>query len=199
MRLSNIHGPALGFVVLCLLSLQVLAQDRPAESPLKVEYIRADIDYSQYDKLMLDDVDVSNTRIISPPWRETEPYDWKITPESTAALQAAFRAAMTEQVSGNDGHPLVEKSGPGVMEMRIRIISFMPYADRNEKVTTRGSGEMQIQVALRDATTNELIAMYEGTQEVGQNYQVNSDLTRQKNLQELFNVWGQRVRAFLDR
>jgi hypothetical protein len=74
----------------------------------------------------------------------------------------------------------------------------MPYAEIDQKVTTRGSGEMRIQAELRDAQSEELLAIYEGPQEVGQNYKANTDFARIENLKGLFDFWGRRIRELMD-
>ena len=58
---------------------------------------------------------------------------------------------------------------------------------------------MRIHVEVRDARNEELLAIYEGPQEVGQDYGPNSDFARQENLQGLFDTWGHRIRAVMDK
>jgi len=169
-----------------------------SSQPLKVKYERPGTDYKQYHSLLINDLDVSNAKIVPPPWKADKPFKWKVSERSIGALQAAFMDSMHEQISANAGYPIVHEAGPGVMEISLRIVSFMPYADRDEKVTTRGSGEMRIHVEVRDSQSEELLAFYEGPQEVGQDYGVNSDFTRQENLKSLFDDWGQRIRASMD-
>jgi len=170
----------------------------PYAKPLRAEYQRPGIDYTQYRALLINDLDVSDTKILPPPWKADKPFKWKVPEKSLEALQVAFRESMRDQISANNGYPIVTEPGPGVMEVSVRIVSFMPYADRKEKVTTRGSGEMVIHVELRDAQNEELLGIYEGPQEVGQSYQPNSDFSRQKNLKALFDSWGRRMRQALD-
>jgi len=167
--------------------------------PLKVDYKNPGIDFSQYDSLLINELDVSNTKIVPPPWKADKPFKWEVSEKNITALQAAFSESMHDQISANGGYPIVTEPGPGVMEISVRIVSFMPYADRDEKVTTRGSGEMRIHVETRDAQSEELIAMYEGAQEVGGDYGPNSDFARQENLKALFDFWGQRIRIAMDR
>jgi hypothetical protein len=63
---------------------------------------------------------------------------------------------------------------------------------------TRGSGEMTIHVETRDAQTGDLLGIYEGPQEVGKDYQKNTDFTKQANVKMLFDSWGRRLRLALD-
>ncbi len=173
-------------------------EDADAGQPLKVRYEQPGVDYSKYHSLLIDELDVATTKIVPPPWKADKPFSWKVTEKNFAALQAAFTESMRDQISANSGYPIVAEPGPGILEFNLRIVSFMPYANRDEQVTTRGSGEMRIHVEIRDSQSGDLLAMYEGPQEVGQDYRVNSDFTRQDNLKSLFDNWGRRIRAVLD-
>jgi hypothetical protein len=188
-------GVAIAFV---MVGLHAQQGDQFAK-PMKVDYKNPGINFSQYDSLLINDLDVSNTKIVPPPWKADKPFKWEVSAKNVTALQAAFRESMHDQISANGGYPIVTEPGSGVMEISVRIVSFMPYADRKEEVTTRGSGEMRIHVETRDAQSEELIAIYEGPQEVGQDYGPNSDFARQENLKALFDFWGQRIRIAMDK
>jgi len=120
-----------------------------AVKPLNVEYKRPGTDYTQYHALLINDLDVSNTKIVPPPWKADKPFKWEVSEKNAEALQAAFSRSMRDQITANGGYPIVTEPGPGILEIDLRIVSFMPYADRDEKVTTRGSGEMRIHVEVR--------------------------------------------------
>jgi hypothetical protein len=168
-------------------------------APLKVEYERPPgVDFSQYDKLIVNDLDVNETKIVPPPWTEGETFKWNISDRNVGALQSEFHESMEDQISGDDGYPIVTEHEEGSLELTVRIVSFMPYAQRKDKVITKGSGEMRISAVLRDGQDGQLLAIYEGTQEVGSDYNENTDFTRQKNLKKLFDSWGRRVRLALD-
>ena len=175
------------------------AQAADFAAPLTLNYERPGVDWSQYDKLIIDDIDVSDTRIIPPPWTEDKPFKWQASESNVEALQREYHASMSEQISGNDGYEIVTEPGKGVVEISLEIVSFMPYAQRDEDVVTKGSGEMHINVIVRDAMTGQSLAIYEGPQEVGQDYNQNTDFSRQKNLKMLFASWGKRLRVAMDR
>ena len=165
---------------------------------LNVEYERPGVDFEDYDKLIINDLDVDNTKIVPPPWTEGQTFNWEISDRNVAALQKEFHASMTEQISGSGGYEIVTEPDDGTMELTLTIVSFMPYAERKEKVITKGSGEMQISVQVRDAKTGVLLGIYEGPQEVGKDYDENTDFAREQNLKKLFDSWGRRVRIAMD-
>jgi hypothetical protein len=167
-------------------------------APLNAEYERPGVDYALYDKLIINDLDVDDTKILPPPWTEGKSFKWKISERNIGALQKEFHDSMREQISGNGGYAIVTDAGDGVMELTLTIVSFMPYAERKEKVITKGSGEMHISVQVRDAQSGTLLGIYEGPQEVGKEYNENTDFARQQNLKMLFDSWGARVRNAMD-
>jgi len=167
-------------------------------APLNVEYERPGTDYSQYTRLLVRDLDLSEAKILPPPWLADKPFRWEVSEKNAKRLQEAFMASMREQISGNGGHALVSEPGDGVLELYVKVVSFMPYAEQKDKVVTRGSGEMIIHAETRDAQTGELLAIYEGPQEVGRDYQKNTDFTRKENVGKLFDAWGRRIRIAMD-
>jgi len=168
-------------------------------APLNAEYERPGVDWSKYDKLIINDLDVSRTNIVPPPWKDEKAFRWKVSDKNVAALQKEYHKSMEEQIAGNDGYEIVTEPDAGVLDLTLEIVSFMPYAERGEKVITKGSGEMHINVTVRDADSGQLLAIMEGPQEVGQDYDENTDFSRQKNLKKLFDSWGARVRIAMDR
>ncbi|MGI9342585.1 MAG: DUF3313 family protein [Gammaproteobacteria bacterium] len=200
---SHWRQAAMAGLAFAAMSLAI-AEDAAAEeiadfaAPLNAEYERPGVDYASYDKLIINDLDVDETKILPPPWTEGKAFKWKVSERNIGALQKEFHESMREQISGNGGYPVVTESDDGVMELTLKIVSFMPYAERKEKVTTKGSGEMHISVEVRDAQSGTLLAIYEGPQEVGKEYNENTDFARQQNLKLLFDSWGARVRNAMD-
>jgi len=120
------------------------------------------------------------------------------TLQTTFVLRQANAGAALARVSEGASMALAIFGEEGSLELTVRIVSFMPYAQREDKVITKGSGEMRISATLRDGQDGQLLAIYEGPQEVGSDYNENTDFTREKNLKKLFDSWGRRVRLALD-
>ena len=197
----NFKKPGFGTLVLsALVAVAPAGADEIADrsKPLNVEFERADRDLSQYARLLIREIDVSETKIVSPPWVGDAPFRWEVSEKNLERLQEAFMNSMRTQIMDNGGYQLVSERGVGVLELRLKIVSFMPYAEQKDKAVTRGSGEMVIHVETRDAQTGELLGVYEGPQDVGRDYQANSDFTRKENLTQLFDAWGRRIRIALD-
>ncbi|WP_439136487.1 DUF3313 family protein, partial [Pseudomaricurvus sp.] len=144
----------------------------------------------------------ASAKVIPPVWVEGEdrsPKKWMLQEDSVKAMQEAFRQVITAQVSENGGYTIVDEVEPGTLEITVIVISLTPYAQRNEKVITKGSGELTMQFSLRDARSGKLIAIFEGQEQVGQEYQERSDFSAMKDLNKLFDSWGKRIRRAMDK
>lgn len=198
-RQSCSLGIVAGLVACCLIATAYADDLADFSKPLNVEYERPDTDFSQFDRLLITELDVDDALILPPPWLAEKAFEWDVSEKNMAALRQEFMASMQDQISGNNGYEIVSQPGPGVLQLSVKVVSFMPYAEqKDKKAVTLGSGEMTIHVETRDSQTGELLGMYEGPQEVGKEYQKNTDFTKQKNVKMLFDSWGRRVRLALD-
>lgn len=179
------------------------AADQPLEAnvrDLTRYYEKEGVDLSQYTSILIDRLGLDDARVMQPPWYEGEdrgPKKWQLTDSDISWLRKSYRETLTAEIE-KGGYPVVDEPGDGVLILDIEIIYLMPYARRGEKVTTRGFGEMLVQAQLRDGMTEELLAIYEGKQNVGSEYQQNTRLNNESSLRELFQYWGSRVRGIMD-
>lgn len=188
-----------------LLSLGLASQSAMANSTGEVVAVNKDfaspvISLSGYSKVYIQDLDLSEAKIISPPWIEKDSFDWNTTEKNLAFLKARFKEGVTKGLTENNGrYEVVEELGKGVLILDVEIISFMPYVNRADETSeTKGSGEFHLSVQLRDGKTYSLIHITEGTQVIGDEYQPNTDMTRATNEKALFEGWGKVLRKALD-
>jgi len=168
---------------------------------LKPYYINEAADLSGYNKVLIGSLGVADARVIAPPWYQGEdqgPARWELTKKDIEWLRKSYRAAMKEQIETKGGYPVVTDIAADVLILDIEIITLMPYARKGENVQVRGFGEMKVQATLRDGMTSELLAIFEGSQDVGTEYQQSTRLNAENNLKALFQVWGARMRKVMD-
>jgi hypothetical protein len=72
-------------------------------------------------------------------------------------------------------------------------VSLTPWASRDEKVETLGSGTLTFEAHVRDAATSELLAVYQGTQNVGKEYQANTPANKMTDIKQHFTDWGRNI------
>ena len=170
----------------------IISVDKNFASPI--------ISLSGYNKVYIQDLDLSHTKIISPPWIDKESFHWEVQKGNRTHLKERFKKAVTKGLTENNGrYEIVEKEGKGVLIVDVEIISFMPYALQEDKeARTKGSGEFHLSVHLRDGKSRSLIHIFEGTVAIGDDYQPNTEMARAQSAKELFNDWGQSLRKRLD-
>lgn len=188
---------------LALIATAALAQSGD-EVPrdLGVYYEKEGVDLADYNSIILDTLGLEDARIVAPPWYEGEdrqPKMWSLTASDAKWLRKSYRETMTDEIQSKGGYPIVEEHGEGVLIIDIEVVYLMPYARKGENVQTRGFGEMLVQAQFRDGMTGELLAIYEGKQDVGSEYQQNTRLNNENRLLDLFQYWGGRVRMLMDK
>ena len=195
---------AMSLVVASYPAAAAPAADNEAESSVRdldAYYEKPGIDLSQYNAIMLDSLGIEDARVLPPPWVTStadSPEKWQLTESDTQWLQKSYSETMKAEISDNGGYPIVDQPGKGVLILDVTIVYLMPYARKEEAVETRSFGTMLVQAQLRDGVSMELLAVYEGKQEVGSGYQQNTRLNNENRLRELFKVWGKRMRGIMD-
>lgn len=194
-------------IILTTLAAGVLSLSSAGQSAVAGEMISVDknfaspiISLSGYKKVYIQDLDLSHTKIISPPWVDKESFEWKVKDSNRAHLKERFRKSVEAGLTENNGrYEIVNKDGKGVLIVDVEIISFMPYASQKDtEATTKGTGEFHLSVHLRDGESRSLIHIFEGTQAIGNDYQPNTAMERAKDAKILFKSWGQSLRKKLD-
>jgi hypothetical protein len=183
---------------------QVIAADEEFAANvdnLKPYYIKEGADLSGYNKVLVDSLGVADARVIAPPWYQEEdqgPARWELTKKDVEWLRKSYRAAMQQEIETKGGYPVVSDIAADVLILDMEIVTLMPYARKGENVQVRGFGELKVQATLRDGMTSELLAIFEGSQDVGTEYQQSTRLNAENNLKALFQVWGARMRKVMD-
>ena len=164
-------------------------------------YEKDGFDIGRYDQVMIDTLGVADARVIPPPWVEgndRNPKKWQLNSKDIQWLKDNYRAAMKEQIETIGGYAVVSEPSPEALILDVKIVSLTPYAQRSEDVITRGTGEMTVQAELRDSMTGELLAIYEGDQDVGSEYQQNARINKEHDANRLFAACGEKVRLMMD-
>ena len=171
-----------------------------AETAVEVSIVLPGIDYGKYDKFLIRPLEVSDTRIIPPPWAEgaeARPRAWDISDKNEAFLMEQYHSAMKKQLEEIGGYVLVTEPEEGTLAVEVEIISLTPWASRDEQVITKGSGEITFHAEVRDAMTRQILVIYEGDTPVGEDYQENTEFTVKQNVDALFETWGEFLRLAL--
>jgi hypothetical protein len=165
-------------------------------APLTVTYTKPGVNIAQYNQFKLLPLNVSDARVVPPPWVENaDPHEWALTEQNREFLRTTYAQAVRQGIESGGKYKVVTEGTPGTLQLEIRLISLTPWASREEsrELSTRGSGTLSFEAYVRDARTAELLVSYSGTQQVGQDFQENTVANKQRDLTEHFTTWGRNI------
>ena len=178
-----------------LTSLLILAFQSSAQSEdLVIVYEKPDVDLSHYRQILVTPLNLENTRLVPPPWVENaDPKLWSLTPENRAFLRDAFASSMRAGIEAGGKFQVTTEAAPGALQIEVHLVSLTPWAARGEEAETLGSGQLTFEAYVRDSQTADMLALFKGTQQVGQDYQENTEFNKASGLTEHFTNWGRNV------
>ena len=177
-----------------------------AEIQLEPTWVKDGVDWAKYSKFMVKPLNISDVKVIKPPYAKDDPSEWTLDIQDLEAMQALFRDVMKDVLSGNDGYPLVYADGKDVLEVEVEILNIMPWLKPGSgseidghKVKTLGSGEITARVELRDSKTRELLFLIEGDKAIGEQYKSFTTKNNISNVQYMFTRFATRLRNSMDK
>ena len=169
-------------------------------------WVKEGVNWAQYTKFQVKPLDVSDVNVIKPPYAADDTSDWTVDFKDLEGMQAIFRDVMTDVLEANDGYPVVYNDGKDVLEVKVEILSIMPWlkpggGDEFDgfEVQTLGSGEITAHVELRDSETREALMLFEGDKAVGEQYKQFTRANNVSNITAMFTQFANRLRGSMDR
>jgi len=166
-----------------------------SETRLAPAYSKPGVNVGSYQQFLLLPLDVSETRIVPPPWVENaDPHEWELTRKNRETLASSYASAVRTGIESEGRFKVVTEPTPGTLGVEVRLVSLTPWASRAEAdAQTLGSGTMTFEAHVRDAPTGELLFIFQGTQQVGQDYQENTAFNKAAGLTDHFTNWGRNI------
>jgi hypothetical protein len=161
---------------------------------LTPSYTKPGVNLKQYKQFVIKPLNLEDTRLIPPPWVEKpDPKVWRLSKDNQDFLRKTFASAVKEGVESEGKFKVVTEPAPGTLQIDVHILSLTPWASRDEKAETLGSGTLTFETHVRDAATAELLAVYQGTQQVGKSYQENTPANKMTDIKGHFTDWGRNI------
>ncbi len=190
-----------GFAAMLLCSALYAESD-----PLEPTWVRPDTDFSQYNKFLVTSLDISDVKLLRPPWAEDDPKEWSIEDEDLQLIQNVYRDAMKNVLEADGGYPVVHVAAEDVIQVEVELLSIMPYIRPGKRETkqgqtyvTLGSGEVNAKIEMRDSVSRELLLLLEGEKTIGKEYADHNDANIVANLEGMFTRFAVRLRKAMDR
>jgi hypothetical protein len=176
-------------------------QPGPADG-VKMRWLKPGVDFSKYDKVMLDSV----------VFYFADDSEYKgIDPEQLKELSGTFNLDSVNALK--DKYPIVSEPGPDVIRIKIAltgikqsrpvisgITSVVPVGigisvlKKGATGSWTGSGATSAEVMVIDSVSNDVIAVAQDEQTAG----FTERFSRYGSAEEAFKFWAGRLRAFMD-
>ena len=193
-----------------------IAEDIPGNlvrvdsSSAKLAYVDPSADFSKYTAILLTPLGVDNVEIIQPSTTVTTAGQrkWELTEADKQKLQQDFRVAMSQQLSGPGGYPLVEAAGDNVLQISAMLTRIAPNAPKDDfrsrptgrnKIFSEGGGDLSVAVTFSDAETGEVLALAKDKRTGSNLWGLNTSVTNAAEVRRTFTAWAMQIRAQLDR
>lgn len=175
------------------------------DGPLEPTWVKPDVKWAQYTKFLITPLDVSDVKLLRPPWAMDDPKEWTIEDEDLQLLQNIYRDVMKNALEGDGGYPVVHVAADDVLQVEVELLSIMPYirpgkreTSQGQQYVTLGSGEVNAKSEFRDSLSRELLLLLEGEKTVGQEYKEHTDANIVANLEYMFGNFAARLRKAMD-
>ena len=188
------------------LILMLAAGTLMAQGNAPASYVKPGIDLSTYSKVLVKPLNMDNIEVLKPVWEEDDSEEWTLEIEDFKVIQEMFMDAMQKELETNGGYPMVSDPAADVLRIEVEILSITPYVkpgtpgnDGDFKTQTLGSGDIVFSAEFRNSETRELLVLLEGERTIGEKYRKLSPENHMKNIKNLFEKWGKKVRESLDK
>ena len=172
------------------------------EGGAKMRWLKPGVDFSKYNKLMIDSV----------VFYFADDSEYKgVDPEFMKEMADKFNKALVDALK--DSYPIVADPGPDVARLRVAITgikqsrpvlsgisSIVPVGiaisvvKRGTTGSWAGSGATSAEFMALDSTTNDVIAVAEDERSAG----FTERFSRWGSAEEAFKFWAERIKIFMD-
>ena len=182
---------------------------RVKNAQVGVAYLDPEADFSRFQQVLLDPLDMSRTEIVQPN-RTTSAVarrDTVLTERNIENIQAAFADVFTRELQETGDFEIVTEPGPNVLRISATVTQIAPTAPGDNprsrasgrvRVWTEGAGQMAIAFGFSDSETNEVLAVVKDARRGSPTWGVNNSVTNLSDVRFMFARWARMIRARLD-
>ena len=171
-------------------------------------FLRPDVDWSGYDKILLEPLQISVEYARRNEERRHEYGDlarFELDDEGIDRLRADFRTEMVKGFERNGSFLVVEAPGPGVLRVSSILTEYMMNAptrksrDTQARIFTGATSTLTFMADGRDAETGDVLVRVADTRMPAGNLQLNNEADNRADVQLIFRNWGNTLRRRLEK
>ena len=180
-------------------------------SGVKSAYVDPDVDFSQYRKVVIAPLDMSQVEIIQP--SQSRSYSkWELTDKDRKAFADSYMSQMNKHLvekSSGEPYQIVDQPGDGVLVISAAVLAIAPSAPKDDissrgysgrsRVFSEGAGAMSIAVLVTDGKTEkQLIEFVDNRESLSGVMRRNNSVTNLFDVNYLFSFWARKLKSGLD-
>ncbi len=167
------------------------------KSQFDVSYVLPATNISQYKKVILSDLDLSNVKITRSTTMRIHDTPWELNEGDKAYYQKKYREAAEEYLFKKGGLSAASAPASDTVFLKMKIIEIAPLGSKDDfkgrpnmvDVYTQGFGRMTAVFELYDSTTNKLLALASDEQELGYLWEKNDRVQTNMRVNLAFEYW----------
>ena len=170
----------------------------PAVKPqFDASFVAPNVHLSNYKKIKIDNLDLSNVKIIKPRSEHLSDTPWELNNDDQKYYQEKFLAAAKENLISNKLFESASEVGVETLQLKTKIVEIAPLASKDDikgrpnymDVYTRGFGRMNIVFELYDSRTNQLVMLVNDDHDLGDQWEKNDRVRTNVQIRLAFDHW----------
>lgn len=171
------------------------------KSNFDVSFTLPDANLNQYKKVILNDLDMSNVKIIRSSTPSIHDTPWELNDDDKAFYQQKYREAAEEYLFSKGVLAAANTPASDTLVLRVKIVEIAPLGSKDDfkgrpnkvDVYTQGFGRMTAVFELSDSTNNKLLAMASDEQELGTLWEKNDRVQANMRINLAFEYWFKKL------
>lgn len=164
--------------------------------------------FSQYKKLFVEQLDMSDVNIRKPSARKiSEDTPWQLNDNDRRYYQATYTEALMDYLIADGVYTTAMQAGPDVLTVSAKVVEIAPLASKDDskgrptsmKVYSEGMGTMTLEISLYDSLSGKPLAIITDQRDLGRIWEENNRTTNNAQVRVAFNQWLSNLRKELDK
>ncbi len=177
-----------------------------SSSRFDASYVLSSLHFSQFKKLIVEDLDLSNVAIIKPRSYLNHEEEWELNDKDKQYYQAKYKEAVTEQLFDSNRFSLATEAANDTLTIKAKITEIAPLASKDDAkgrpgvmdVYSKGFGRMTIVFEVFDSSTHKLVAAIADEQDLGDWWEKNNRAQNNQQIRVGFDNWLRYLKKEMD-
>jgi hypothetical protein len=168
-------------------------------------FVAPGTNFSQYKKLLVEQLDMDTIEIIQPSSATNQNRPWALSEQDKNYYQERYTQALISNLIADGRYTTAMGSAADVLRIKTRIVQIAPLATKDDskgrpgivKVYSEGSGTMTIEMSLYDSMSGKLVGIITDKRDLGKIWEENNRASNNRQVRVAFDAWLRKLRQEL--